>query len=300
MSRSDLVSVIIPTYNRAHLIGETIESVRAQTIDNWEIIIVDDCSTDNTESLVHGFQDQRIRYIRIDHRGLIGKVRNIGMEIANGSFIAFLDSDDLWEPNKLECQLNLFNEYPHIAFAFSHGKQFGAGAIPPPELEKFYLGNIFHAHLLEERFVMYPSTFIFRKDVLNGMEWFDENFSAGESDFFLRMALTNDGVFVNEQLVRLRRHSKNVSRERDVIFSQDNIKMIDKFLRRKYISKEEYIALASKQYYKQGVIFLKRSKPFDSLDAFRKYFGLKPFHYKGWMRLTQAWILSLRSKQIPV
>lgn len=235
MEGDELISIIVPTYNRAHLIGEAIQSVRAQTFANWELIIVDDGSTDNTETVVNTFEDQRIQYNRIDHRGIIGEVRNVGMELARGSFIAFLDSDDLWEPHKLERQLKLFKAYPHIAFVFSHGKQFGEGSIPPPTLERFYLGNIFHAHLLEERFVLYPSTFLFRKDVLNGMEWFDESFSAGESDFFLRMSLIQKGIFVDEKLARLRKHSKNLSRERDIIFSQDNIKMIDKFLARKYL-----------------------------------------------------------------
>ena len=300
MERDELISVIVPTYNRAQIIGETIESVRNQTYTKWELIVVDDGSTDDTESVVKSFADERISFNRFDHCGLIGKVRNVGLRLANGSFVAFLDSDDLWEPHKIERQLKLFREHPHVAFVFGHGQQFGPGAIAPPQLERFYLGNIFHPHLLEERFVLYPSTFIFRKDVLAGMEWFDETFSAGESDFFLRMSLAHDGIFADDKLVKLRKHSKNVSRERDLIFSQENIKMLDKFLVRKYISQQEYITLASKQYYKQGLLFLKRSKPFDSLITFRKYFGLKPFHYKGWIRLAQSWLLSRRSKQVPV
>ena len=295
-----MISVIIPTYNRAHLIGETIESVRAQTYDNWELIIVDDGSTDNTERLISTYIDKRIQYIYNEHCGLIGKVRNKGMNFAKGAFIAFLDSDDLWEPWKLDRQLKLLREHPNATFVFGHGKQFGNGAIPPPELENFYLGNIFHAHLLEERFVLYPSTFIFKRDVLNTTDWFDESFSAGESDFFLRMSLKHDGIFIGEKLVKLRKHSKNISRERDIVFSHDNIRMIDKFMANKLISKDQYVALVSKQFYKQGMLFLKRGKTTESLKSFVKYYTLKPFHYKGWIRLTQTWLLSRRSLRGPV
>jgi glycosyltransferase involved in cell wall biosynthesis len=300
MERAPLISVIIPTYNRAHLIGETIESVRAQTFDNWELIVIDDGSTDNTATLVKAFVDERIRYIYVNHCGLIGKVRNIGLRLATGAFIAFLDSDDLWEPWKLDRQLDLFSEYQGAGFIFSHGKQFGPGAVSPPKLEKFFFGKIFHPHLLEERFVLYPSTFIFRRDVLNGMEWFDETFSAGESDFFLRMSLKNDGIFVDEKSVRMRKHSTNISREREFIFSMDYIRMVDKFVENGYLTKEQYTALASRLHYKQGLLYLKRGKAPESLKSFLKYYYLQPFHYKGWLRLTQAWLLSMTSRQLPV
>ena len=290
-----LVSIIIPTYNRGHLIQDTIESVQNQTYIHWELIIIDDGSTDNTEHVVKQLRDSRIHYYSIEHCGIIGKVRNTGMQFTKGDYIAFLDSDDLWVPNKLSFQLALFAQYKQVAFTFSHGEQFGNAAIPPPLLETFFIGNIFYAHLLEERFVLYPSTFIFKKEVLNTMEWFDENFSAGESDFFLRIARNFDGIFSGEKLVKLRKHAQNISREREFIFSLDNIRMIKKFLDKEYITKKEYIILASKQHYKQGLLYLKRGNSSESFKSFIKYSRLKPFHYKGWIRLTQALLSSMRT-----
>jgi hypothetical protein len=93
--------------------------------------------------------------------------------------------------------------------------------------------------------------------------------------------------------VKLRKHSQNVSHEREFIFTQDNLKMIKKFLHKEFITPQQYIFLASKQYYKQGILYLKRNKPTKSVTSFLKYSRLQPFQYKGWIRLAQACALSL-------
>ena len=100
-----LVSVIIPTYNRAGVIKETINSIINQTYSNFEIIIVDDGSTDNTGDIIKTFQDDRIKYYWKKNTGLPSKARNVGLKHVNGEFIAFLDSDDIWLPKKIETQL---------------------------------------------------------------------------------------------------------------------------------------------------------------------------------------------------
>jgi glycosyltransferase involved in cell wall biosynthesis len=173
-----LVTVIIPTYNRAHLIQETIQSVLDQTFSTWELIVVDDGSNDNSENVVRKFADERIKFYRLEHSGKISQVRNAGLRHASGNYIAFLDSDDLWEPHKLEFQLSLLKKYPQAAFTFSHGRQFGNGAIPPPNLEMFFVGDVFHAQLMEERFVLYPSTFLFKKEEVR---WYFQWRKAGKT-----------------------------------------------------------------------------------------------------------------------
>jgi len=102
------VSVIIPTYNRAHLIGRAIKSVLNQTYRDFEIIIVDDGSTDNTEEVVKSFTDKRIRYIRHKENKGAATARNIGIKAARGEYIAFQDSDDEWLPAKLGKQMKVF------------------------------------------------------------------------------------------------------------------------------------------------------------------------------------------------
>lgn len=112
----DLVSIITPTYNCAKFIGATIESVLNQTYQNFEMIIVDDASKDNTEEVVKSFKDKRIKYIRLSKNSGPAVARNRAMEEARGKYMAFLDSDDLWKREKLEKQINFIkkNKYKII------------------------------------------------------------------------------------------------------------------------------------------------------------------------------------------
>ena len=109
-SNSELVSVIIPTYNREHLIEESVRSVLAQTYTNFEILVVDDGSTDNTEEVVAAITDPRLRYIHQPNRGR-SNARNHALTLAKGKYITFLDSDDLYLPNKIELQIDYLKSH---------------------------------------------------------------------------------------------------------------------------------------------------------------------------------------------
>lgn len=115
------VSIITPCYNAAGTIRDTIESVQLQTFSNWEMIIVDDCSCDNSMAIIEDYaaKDSRIRCFQTDSpSGSPSLPRNIGIEHANGEYIAFLDSDDLWLPDKLEKQMD-FIASNHCDFVYS-------------------------------------------------------------------------------------------------------------------------------------------------------------------------------------
>lgn len=105
-----MVSVVVSTYNRSDLIGETIRSILDQTHQNIELIIVDDGSTDNTREVVESFSNRRIKYIYTDNWGGPARPRNIGIREAKGDYIAFCDSDDYWDLRKLEVQLRHFDD----------------------------------------------------------------------------------------------------------------------------------------------------------------------------------------------
>lgn len=113
-----LVSIIMPSYNTEKYISESINSVLAQTHTNWELIIVDDCSTDNTEEVVSSFNDERIRFIKKDKNSGAAESRNLALREAKGKWIAFLDSDDTWRPEKLERQI-AFMEKNGYKFTFT-------------------------------------------------------------------------------------------------------------------------------------------------------------------------------------
>ena len=122
---NELVSVIMPVYNGAATIGESIESVLTQTYHFWELIFIDDCSTDDTKKAIEQYKnkDVRIRYWRQSDNLGVAEARNIGIKMAGGRYIAFLDSDDLWLPEKLEHQLR-FMQQNHYGFTYTEYRQF--------------------------------------------------------------------------------------------------------------------------------------------------------------------------------
>jgi len=117
MDNFGLVSIVTPTWNCGKFIAETIESVLAQSYRNWEMLIVDDCSTDNTQEIVEKYSDPRIKYHCLERNSGAAVARNTALRMAKGRWIAFLDSDDLWKPEKLERQLRFMVENN---YAFSY------------------------------------------------------------------------------------------------------------------------------------------------------------------------------------
>ena len=115
---NDLVTIIMPSYNTAEFITDTINSVLNQTYTNWELLIVDDCSTDNTDEIVSSFKDERIKYFKNDKNSGAAISRNKALREAKGKWIAFLDSDDLWFPEKLEKQIK-FMETNNYYFSYT-------------------------------------------------------------------------------------------------------------------------------------------------------------------------------------
>lgn len=117
---SELISIITPTYNSEKFIGETIDSIQNQSYGNWELILIDDGSTDQTVEIIKKFQedDSRIRLICLEKNSGPAVARNKGIENSNGRYIAFLDSDDLWKKKKLECQLQWIKKN-NLVFTFS-------------------------------------------------------------------------------------------------------------------------------------------------------------------------------------
>src|SRR5688572_12660092 len=127
-----LVSIITPSFNSEKFISETIKSVQNQTYQNWEMIIVDDCSTDDTVSKISDFlQDKRIQLHQLNQNSGTGIARNKALSLATGRFIAFLDSDDLWKPEKLQKQVEfMISENQPFTFSFyecinENGKSLG-------------------------------------------------------------------------------------------------------------------------------------------------------------------------------
>lgn len=145
---NELVSIIMPSYNTANYIEASIESVRHQTYENWELLIVDDCSTDNTDEVVRPFlTDGRIHYLKNEQNGGAAISRNRALREAKGKWIAFLDSDDLWLPEKLEKQVS-FMEQNGYHFSYTNyeeinmaGEKTGVRVTGPKKITKTGMFN---------------------------------------------------------------------------------------------------------------------------------------------------------------
>jgi glycosyltransferase involved in cell wall biosynthesis len=116
MSRPNnpLISIVIPTYNHAHFLHDALISVITQTYRNWEAIVIDNHSNDNTDQVVHSFGDARIKLLKVHNQGIIATSRNKGIKEAKGKWVAFLDSDDLWYPKKLELAVDHITQNPEF------------------------------------------------------------------------------------------------------------------------------------------------------------------------------------------
>ena len=292
--KSPLVSIIIPTYNRAGLIGETIQSVIAQTVSDWELIIVDDGSNDTTDEVIAQFADKRIQYHRIDHSGVIGKARNYGMRLSYGAYIAFLDSDDLWRPDKLEFQFSLLNQFPETSFIFSNGVHFGDDESLPAELENLFVGEVFLPMIEEERFIFFVPSFMFKREVLQKVSPIDETLiSGGDIDFYFRVSHLFKGIFTNERLVKIRKHGHGTSQGREAAAYLEFIIMLNRFYNGSIFTKEQFNKIIARQYYRLGMLYLRQKNFKDAKDNFQKYNLINPVNYKGWIRMSEATVRSL-------
>ena len=138
-----MVSVIIPAYNREHIILKSVNSVLSQTYSDLELIVVDDGSSDGTRKILESINDERFRYIYQDNAGAC-KARNYGIELARGEYIAFHDSDDLWLPTKLEKQMNIFENYnADIVFCkLNYKRKNGTSELSPSYISEGFLNPI--------------------------------------------------------------------------------------------------------------------------------------------------------------
>ena len=209
-----LVSVVVPTYNRAYIIERAVKSILNQTYSNIEVIIVDDGSTDNTCQVVEELLDSRIRYIKNPKNSGVSHARNLGIAASTGKYIAFQDSDDVWRTDKLEKQMKCMkeNDYGMVYCAFEREFQDGAVVYYPPKdmpLEKKQ-GNILKSLL--ERNLVSTQTMLVKKEVFEKVGFFNKGMSNLEDyELAVRIAKEYEIGMVDEPLVRLYTMSDSIN-----------------------------------------------------------------------------------------
>ena len=197
------VTVIIPTYNRADIIEKSIRSVLDQTYDDFTLIIVDDCSADNTEEVVGRFGDDRIIYHRLSENKGAGGARNEGARLAETDYIAFQDSDDIWLPDKLEKQVKYMDEHPDAALVYGKMKVISSEKtyeFPNESVSGDLEGDIF-SWLLRRNSIGTPVMFI-RKKSFDEVGGFDTSLRCLEDwEFAIRFSKKFKIGYIDEVLI---------------------------------------------------------------------------------------------------
>jgi glycosyltransferase involved in cell wall biosynthesis len=235
MVRAPIVSVVIPTYNRAYLLRESISSVLHQTFGDFELVIVDDGSTDQTQVVAKSFSDRRINYIAIEHCANLSHLRNTGIRNSRGQFAAFLDSDDLWKDDKLAVQMKFLEKSPGVGFVVSGYDVFNAEGI---QRTKLYtdsgvmcadsVRSIFE-DLLRGKMTLCSSSIIIRKALLDRAGLLNERLRTGDYEFFTRLAWHSAAGIIHQPLVMVRKHHGNSSLKFDAEGLEEAIFSVQRF-----------------------------------------------------------------------
>lgn len=208
---SPLVSVVVPCYNSEKFIVETIESVLAQTYDNFELIVVDDGSTDNSGQLISQFNDKRLNYLRRSNGGA-GYARNLGIRQSRGEYIALLDSDDLYLPNNLKEKVQFLEENEFLGLVHSQEIVFDSSTGSEIKRTQGLHGNVLKELLaLEETVIHSPSSVVFRKSLIERAGYYREDIAVCEDwEFWVRLAKCSDFGYIAEPLTKYRIHSGQI------------------------------------------------------------------------------------------
>lgn len=210
------VSVVIPTYNRADLLEEALRSGLQQTYQDFEVIIVDDGSTDHTRERVAGFQsDPRVRYIYQENRGP-SAARNTGIRASQGSYVALLDSDDIWLPDKLQKQMSLMTADDRVDVVYCDFRfvDLAGNLLPLRYSRPASRGTLYEDLMYGNVLTGSDSAVLVRARCFAEVGLFDESLPALEDqDLWRRMALAHHFVYLDEVLLYIRWHASNIQKE---------------------------------------------------------------------------------------
>lgn len=292
-------SVIIPTFNRSSMTVEAVKSVLVQTFADFEIIVVDDGSTDDTTEALSSFS-KVITYCRQSNSG-VAAARNNGISVSTGRYICYLDSDDLWHPEKLAIYKAVIDSTPDAAFLFSDFRKHDIN-LPEPfaisnsgvfpyiyDFARDRRNNILKVEgldllrLLFKGYPLYPSTFAVRRDIHEHYRWDPGILKSEDFNFVLKISLKNAFYYIDESLATVRVHGENKSSD---FLTKNNVNIYSmKLYRDLYMTKQArslcnfYI---SQKQFSIGVQYLKEGLFFYGISNI-----LKSLLYKeNWKRLV--------------
>ena len=273
----ELVSIIIPCFRQAHLLGEAIESVLAQSYPHFEIIVVDDGSPDDTAQVVKRYPS--VRYLRQDNRG-VSAARNSGIQASSGTYLVFLDADDRLLPNHLQANLKAFEEHPDAGFVCGDYRWFGAedtwhthDCRPSPD---------HYATLLRRNFIGPPHVVMFKRRVIQEVGGFRTGVLAEDQELYLHIARAYPIYCHHEIIAEYRRHGAQNSLKYDIML-RDSLKMLR--LQREYARRNPVY----KEAIKIGILFRQHLYESGITEQISTDIGKR-----HWQRATRALFVFIR------
>ena len=288
MSSSLAVSVVIATYNRANFLSATIDSVLSQKFQNFELIVVDDGSTDNTRQVLEPYSS-RIRYFYQENRGP-SAARNMGARQANAPWVAIQDSDDLCASNHLEALYGYVKNHPQIGMVFANGKYLGGPEhdretiIPTKKSRRLARMGVQLADLFENSIVRLQAALI-SKEAYDSLGGHDESlWICMDLDLAFRLFMNFPVTYLEDVVFYYRKHDGNIGRNDDLRLTE-NIRVIQKLLRdypaaKKVLGGRRVHKRLAYRYYRLAKGRRKRNDPKGASDAIRNAVSIYPLSLK--------------------
>jgi glycosyltransferase involved in cell wall biosynthesis len=286
--RDPKVSVIVPAYNSAAYTVETVESVLGQTYRDFELIVVDDGSTDNTREAMERFGDQ-IQYVYKENGGACS-TRNMGIGMARGEYVACLDCDDLWLPEKLQRSVEALDAHSDWGLVFNHCYLIdAAGEIVGLTNYKFKLQNPYR-ELLHDNFIGSP-TILMRRSCLDQVGLYDENiFIPADWDLWIRIAAEYSIGYLDEPLSKYRMASRYTLRHIEQSI-EENLYVLDKhFARDSSLSAREKEVILSRFYVEHGKLYREAAELAKARSKLKAAIRLNPRFWPSYAHLGLSYL----------
>ena len=280
------VTVLIPTFNRQHMIANALQGVWAQTYTDYEVIVVDDGSTDNTEQFLKPWMS-KIRYLKKENGGP-SSARNVGLRQIRTDFVAFLDSDDQWEPTHLQVVLEKFADDPRLGLVTTARLEMPSGN-PRPRLPASSVQGDLYPLLFLRNFITTSGTLV-KRECFDTVGLFKEDLmQVGDYDMWLRIARTYPIAFVKEHRVQYGCHAHNISKN-----ELRHKLCLQKVLQANYEPErvsEEVLRIRQAEVLKNmGRIYLRHSEKFQARQCFRQSLRLRPRRIRVWRYFLMTWL----------
>ena len=253
-----LFSIIIPTYNRANEISRCLSSVVNQTYRHWEAIVVDNFSDDNTEEIVNNFKDERIRYYKNHNYGIISVSRNYALDRANGDWICFLDSDDSWKPNKLECLLPYIDKFDLIYHGYIE-KGTNYSLINRKKILFYTVKQSCVSYVMQRSDPFSPSCTAVSKEFMKNTRFSEDKrlFAIEDYDFFLQLLQRHPRIKHLKKYLTYYDVSTGISHNEMVQLDRNRV-IIEKF--KDCLSRNEYRNVLKLYMYTRGLTYIDKDK----------------------------------------